>query len=79
MMSSFSLIGTLQNEFHENVASITGGITNRWVLNSEVRMIYLILVMFTVFSATQTAHGTQTDLKTRVAQQVERIKLISGH
>ena len=42
-------------------------------------MIYLTLLMVTVFSATQTAYGTQTDLKTRVAQQVERIKLISGH
>ena len=42
-------------------------------------MIYLSLVMVTVFSATQTAYGTQIDLKTRVAQQVERIKLISGH
>ena len=42
-------------------------------------MIYLTLLMVTVFSATQTADGTQTDLKTRVAQQVERIKLISGH
>ena len=35
--------------------------------------------MVTVFSATQFAYGTQTDLKTRVAQQVERIKLISGN
>lgn len=42
-------------------------------------MICLTLVMVTVFSATQTADGTQIDLKTRVAQQVERIKLISGH
>jgi len=42
-------------------------------------MIYLTLLMVTVFSATQTAYGTQTDLKTRVAQQVERIKLNSGH
>jgi hypothetical protein len=42
-------------------------------------MIYLILLMVTVFSATQTAYGTQIDLKTRVAQQVERIKLISGN
>jgi hypothetical protein len=41
-------------------------------------MIYLTLLMVTVFSATQTADGTQIDLKTRVAQQVERIKLISG-
>src|SRR4030095_9573453 len=41
-------------------------------------MIYLTLLMVTVFSATQTAYGTQIDLKTRVAQQVERIKLISG-
>src|ERR1700704_2611283 len=48
------------------------------MLNSEVRMIYLTLVIVTVFSATQTAYGTQIDLKTRVAQQVERIKLISG-
>src|ERR1043166_4154008 len=42
-------------------------------------MIYLTLLMATVFSATQIVYGTQTDLKTRVAQQVERIKLISGH
>jgi hypothetical protein len=42
-------------------------------------MIYLTLVMVTVFSAAQTAYGTQTDLKTRVAQQVARIKLISGY
>src|SRR5436309_286333 len=42
-------------------------------------MIYLTLLMVTVFSATQTAYGTQIDLNTRVAQQVERIKLISGH
>jgi hypothetical protein len=41
-------------------------------------MIYLTLLMVTVFSATQTAYATQIDLKTRVAQQVERIKLISG-
>src|SRR5207253_2394783 len=42
-------------------------------------MIYLTLLVVTVFSATQTAYGTQIDLKTRVAQQVERIKLISGN
>ena len=42
-------------------------------------MIYLTLLMVTVFSVTQSAYGTQIDLKTRVAQQVERIKLISGH
>jgi hypothetical protein len=42
-------------------------------------MIYITLLMVTVFSATQTAYGTQIDLKTRVAQQVERIKLVSGH
>ncbi len=42
-------------------------------------MIYLTLLMVIVFSVTQTAYGTQTDLKTSVAQQVERIKLISGH
>ena len=48
------------------------------MLSSEVRMIYLTLVIVTVFSATQTAYGTQIDRKTRVAQQVERIKLISG-
>jgi hypothetical protein len=42
-------------------------------------MIYLTLVTVALFSATQTAYGTQIDLKTRVAQQVERIKLISGH
>ena len=42
-------------------------------------MIHLTLLMVTVFSATQSAYGTQTDLKTRVAQQVERIKLISGN
>ena len=35
--------------------------------------------MVTVFSATQTAYGTQIDLKTKVAQRVERIKLISGY
>jgi len=42
-------------------------------------MIYLTLLMVTVFSVTQTAYGTQIELKSRVAQQVERIKLISGH
>jgi hypothetical protein len=42
-------------------------------------MIHLTLLMVTVLSATQSAYGTQTDLKTRVAQQVERIKLISGN
>jgi hypothetical protein len=41
-------------------------------------MIYLTLLMVTVFPATQIGYGTQTDLKTEVAQQVERIKLISG-
>jgi hypothetical protein len=41
-------------------------------------MFYRLLLLVTVFSATQTAYGIQTDLKTRVAQQVERIKLISG-
>jgi hypothetical protein len=42
-------------------------------------MIHLTLLMVTVFSATQSAYGTQTDLKTRVDQQVKRIKLISGN
>ncbi len=42
-------------------------------------MIYLTLLLVTVFSATQIDYGTQIDLKTRVAQQVERIKLISGN
>ena len=42
-------------------------------------MIYLTLLMVTVFSATHIVYGTQTDLKTKVAQQVERIKLISGN
>jgi hypothetical protein len=42
-------------------------------------MIHLTLLMVTVLSSTQSAYGTQTDLKTRVAQQVERIKLISGN
>jgi len=41
-------------------------------------MIYLALLMVIVFSATQIVYGTQTDLKTKVAQQVERIKLICG-
>lgn len=41
-------------------------------------MIYLTLLMISVFSAPQIPYGTQIDLKTRVAQQVERIKLISG-
>lgn len=42
-------------------------------------MIRLTLLMITVLSTTQSAYGTQTDLKMRVAQQVERIKLISGN
>ena len=42
-------------------------------------MIYLTLLMVTVFSATQIVYGTQTELKTKVAQQVERIKLMSGY
>jgi hypothetical protein len=42
-------------------------------------MIYLTLLLVTVFAGTQTAFGTQIDSKTRVAEQVERIKLISGH
>ena len=41
-------------------------------------MLYLTLLVVTVFSAAQTAYGTQIERKTRVAQQVERIKLISG-
>lgn len=42
-------------------------------------MIHLTLLLVTVFSVPQTAYGTQIDLKTSVAEQVERIKLISGH
>ena len=42
-------------------------------------MIYLTLLLVTVFSATQTTFGTQVDLKTKVAQQVDRIKLMSGN
>ena len=41
-------------------------------------MIYLTLLLVTAFSVPQNAHGTQTDLKTRVAEQVEHIKLLSG-
>jgi hypothetical protein len=42
-------------------------------------MIYLTLLLVTFFSATPIAYGAQIDLKARVTEQVERIKLISGH
>jgi len=42
-------------------------------------MNYLTLLLVTVFSSMQIAYGTQIDKKTIVAQQVERIKLMSGN
>jgi hypothetical protein len=43
-----------------------------------VCIMFHALLLLTLLSTAQIVYGTQTDQKSKVAQQVERVKLISG-